>query len=307
MTNQTEMDAKKDTKRAPLLVFGLLAAFLTGADGNGCDIDQTPEPPPQPSTSGGGEGFCPLDHHIEVICDDAPMGNPPPQQGGGGGMPGPWNEMTTVGGGPPPPTPGGSCVEVCVPDGMCPPGHDEVWICDDEPCPGEGASPNFPHEVCLDPNGCFEEPGQCYPTCVPSDPCGPGAHEEYVCEWAEPPMTEPPFPCLDPNGCAPPEPTEPPMEVCTSICVDDELCGPGMHEEWECPGDGMGQGMNDCFSTCVPDGPCPPGLEPNIQCEGELCWSTCEPEPSCPPGTFPDLICAGQECYVECVPEGSLP
>ena len=78
---------------------------------------------------------------------------------------------------------------------------------------------------------------------MPIDACGPGTHEEWVCD-APVPLEEPP--CPDPNDCEPPPP--PPEE---------------------------------CFPVCVPDGgECPPELPATMACDENGCVQTCgEPPP----------------------------
>jgi hypothetical protein len=246
---------------AKLLVASTAMVFLTAADGGSCNPGDPPPPPePEPTEP------CAPGHHLELVCPGEGVYGPQPMTTGAGGEGayGPEPSTTTGVGGS---SPGCGCQEICVPDGMCPPGEIETWICEDPGYP----EPSF----CLDPNGCPPTPEpQCYPVCQPIDPCGPGAHEEWICSDAGP--------CPDPMTCPEPEP------YCEPICVPDGLCGPGMHEEWTCTEPEPWSPCLDpagcpppepyCEPTCVPDGPCDPGLDPVIVCDQYGCFGQCGPE-----------------------------
>lgn len=181
--------------------------FLTGAQGDGCVGGQDPEPQPPPWE------VCPPGSHLELVCDPGCGDGHRPDQGGEAVDFLYSEEDPTV-------RPEG-CVEMCVPDSICPEGTYEETICE-----GWG----YDETLCLDPEGCPQPPPQeeCYTTCVPFNHCGPGEIEEWVCELVEPGL------CLDPQGCPPPR------EDCYPICIPGEdWCGPygepiEICDQWGC-------------------------------------------------------------------------
>lgn len=197
------------------------------------------------------------------------------------------------------------CWDECVSDETCPDGTVLDYVC--EPIPADPS-------MCPDPMiDCGGGGGQCYPTCVPIDPCGPDFHEEWVCEG----VMEPQEHCDQP----PPE--------CYPVCVPNNNCGPGMHEEWVCEDPGVDPMNPDqpvdplCYPVCVPDPLCPPGTHEEVQCgqpepadpqdpmiPPEECWVSCIPDTLCEPGTHEEVICESDPmdpmnsfCYSVCVPD----
>ncbi len=288
---------------------GAVALFvLMGAKGDGClggggpgeDDDPNTQPPPVEP--------CPPGHHLELVCDDhgcdddvpypgdpGDPGEPPPDwegdpepawggtSGGGAGEP-----MTTY-----PPEPPGECVEICVPDEVCPEGTYEEIVCEGW---GYGPEPTTP---CLDPNGCQEPPPppgeeECYSTCVPIDICPPGEVEVWVCDEGDGQGGYGQGICLDPQGCQEPPPPEP--GECYPICMPQE-CPPGTQLDLVCDPYG-------CWEECVGyPNECPPGTYPDFECDGygncnEICWPIDAP---CPPGFIPDVQCDQYGCYEICL------
>ena len=142
----------------------------------------------------------------------------------------------------------GTCVQECVPE-TCPDGTVPEWVCEGIAHPGDDCGGG----------------GECYLTCVPADPCGPGEHEEWVCE--EGPVYFPDPACDD---CAMP----PPPEECFPICVPDE-CPPGQVEVIVCedgptdpedpiilPASLPPEPVEECFVICMDEGEPPPEPEP---------------------------------------------
>lgn len=195
------------------------------------------------------------------------------------------------------------CWDECVPDESCPDGTVLDYVCDPVP---------MDDPMCTDPNvDCGGGGGQCYPTCVPIDPCGPDAHEEWVCEG------------IEPQDC-----NDPPSQ-CYPICVPNDNCGPGMHEEWVCEEPGVDPmdpnqppGEPQCYPICVPDPMCPPGTHEEVQCgqpepaddqmiPPDECWVSCVPDTLCGPGSHEEVVCEqdpmgdpmAQVCYTICVPD----
>lgn len=193
---------------------------------------------------------------------------------------------------PPPPPPEEECFVECVPIDDCGPGFYQEWICEGyvegDPGDPDGDAPlSMPCYDDDDGNCEPPPPEECYPICLPVDECGPGFHEEFICE--EPPQP-PPEPCdpdgnceepqngggEDPGDIGPDDPTDP---FCEAICVpDDPACPPGSEpvmicEEWE--------DFVECWEECLPTGDCPPPLVLEVVCEespdgqsGE-CFETC--------------------------------
>jgi hypothetical protein len=261
------------THLATRVAAGLLAVFgLMGADGDGCNIDETPVEPPPPA--------CPEGTHAEYVCDEnCGMGEEP------------------------------SCYETCVPDQVCPEGTYEEWYCDaiyyEDPeycldpmgCPPPEPGECYP--VCVPIDVCgygYHEEIICDPIAPEPwwDPgmggagAGMGAGGAGAAGGWEPgdgmgaaggwepgdgmgagdPGGDPGMGGASPGG------------ECYSICVPDLSCEPGTHEEWICPmiecEDPMGC-PGECTPVCVPDA-CPPGTIPVVECdEFGFCWETCVP------------------------------
>lgn len=242
------------TYRPALSALALLSVFaLTGAKGEGCGGSYEPEPEPGPCGTGahleticlmecyessepGGEGGCtetcaptcvpdddcPPGTFAAVICDE-----PISSSSDSAGAPCLGDDCAE------PPQEG--CRTECVPVDTCPAGYDEQWVCDDT-LSGPNEEPAAPAD-CLE-GDCAEPPPpeDCWLQCVPvDDPCGPGMHEEWVCE---------PLPA--PSG-ADEEPVPPP-EDCYAVCVPDGDCPPGSPVIEVCTDDG--QGGLDCWTEC---------------------------------------------------------
>jgi hypothetical protein len=267
--------------RGSTAAVGMAALFiLMGAKGEGCfgggggggEGGGDPEPPPPAE--------CPPGMHAELVCDDHGCDDDPWMDDGpneGGGAEASWYDDQ-------PPTVPGDCEEICVPDDVCPEGSYEELVCNGgpEPPPPTGGGGG----ICLSPEGCGQggEPGypdypdqgweeECFSVCVPYDECGPGHHEEWVCEEPEPY----PGPCLSPGGCQG-EPGDPGPEECFPICVPDgEICPPGMEPDSQCDEYG-------CWEECLPNGgECPPELLPMTVCDENGCWDECVPYEEAPP------------------------
>jgi hypothetical protein len=228
--------ARLDIRLLHGLAAGAALLVLMGANAEGCGGEA---PPPEETTEPGEPGQpCGPGEHLEVACPGHEPGCEEPPE----------------------------CIEVCVPDDVCPEGTFEELVCEPpmtEPgFPPEPGEPPLEPQLCLDPNGCEHEtppgPGQgeCQLICVPHGECLPGEHEELICdEPIEPPHN---FICLDPNGCEGPPPPPEPGE-CFSICVPDEECGPGEIIEWVCEpvepydfNEGEPPPPEECFPVCVP-------------------------------------------------------
>ncbi|MBI4705971.1 MAG: hypothetical protein HY744_33175 [Deltaproteobacteria bacterium] len=103
---------------------------------------------------------CPQGSHAELVC-----GGPVPEPvsdskcGSGSGEKGGCDEE------PPAPPPGDDCTMQCVPDNVCPPGYQEVGVCN---------ACEYGSDYCDD---------TCWTECVPVDPtCPPECIEQVVCE-----------------------------------------------------------------------------------------------------------------------------
>jgi hypothetical protein len=278
------MRAKVVRSMQGALAFGAFF-ILTGAKGDGCGGLTDGDDGNTSTGSGGGQVECPPGSHLETKCDDY----------------------------------GIYCWDECVSDEYCPEGTVLDYYCDpvplDQPLPDcdpmqqdcGGCDPM------IDPN--CGGGGQCYPICVPVDPCGPDSHEEWICEDTMEPVD---FCNEPPPGCYP-------------ICVPNNNCGPGQHEEWVCTDNGMDAdcepmnqdcgGGGECYPVCVPDPVCPPGTHEQIECvqtdpaESEMippeeCWITCVPDSLCEPGYHEEIVCETdpmdpsiQVCYNICVPD----
>ncbi len=189
--------------------------FATGAHGDGCGGGGETEPQPPPWEA------CPPGSHLELVCGPGCDDHGPYE-----GEALPYNPDD-------PRQSPDSCVEMCVPDSICPEGTYEETIC--EGWADEG--------LCFDPQGCPHPeppPETCYTTCVPIGPCGPGETEAWVCEEvADPAM------CFDPEGCPPPR------EQCYPVCIPSDDCGPDGEPVELC--DDWG-----CWQECGPYGGDPP-------------------------------------------------
>jgi len=201
---------------------------------------------------------------------------------------------------PPPPEPGEDCFIECVPIDDCGPGFYQEWVCEDyaggDPGDPDGAvplsMPCYEDEYCEPP-----PPEECFPICLPIDDCGPGSHEEFICD--EPPGLT----CDSDADCSPDGDA-----VCIEGVCDFILAGPEGEE-----GGGISEPF--CDVICVPDdGGCPPDAEPIMICEewdGWVeCWEECGYVNECPPPLVLEVICEdspdgmGGQCYEECVDPG---
>jgi len=128
------------------------------------------------------------------------------------------------------------CRTECVPVGECGPGYEEQWVCGGESVSGPGDEPVPPPGDCFD-SDCAEPPGpeDCWLECVPVDTCGPGFHEEWVCD----PMPAPSDSADEPA---------PPPEDCYSACVPD-LCPPDVPVIEVCTIDEYGELI--CWTECA--------------------------------------------------------
>ena len=180
------------------------------------------------------EPICPDGTVEQIVCEDEPM-------------PLPFDEDGSAPDDPTMPPHGGACWSECVPvDPWCPPGTHEEWVCP----------------------GCTDE--DCYPICVPDDPCPPGSRLDFVC---------------DELGCY-------------EVCIPADPCPPGSYLGFVC--DEFG-----CYEACIPDGQCAPGEHLVVTCyENGPCFEECVPDDpnQCPPGTFLDVVCDPHGCYEVCSP-----
>ena len=233
--------ARLDIRLLHGLAAGAALFVLMGANAEGCGGEPPAETTEEPGDSGESNEPCGPGAHLELACPEYfPM-----HEGEPGHEPG-CEE-------PP------ECIEICVPDEVCPEGTVEELVCG--PPMTEPGHPGG--QFCLNPNGCAPWPnegeGEPPPEPWPHEgegevPPGPG---EGACQLiCDEPMPEP-FICLDPNGCELPPP--PPGE-CFDVCVPD-ACGPGQIEEWFCmpvepphnfPNEGEPPPPEECFPTCVP-------------------------------------------------------
>ena len=220
------------------LVCAVAMVMLTGAKGEGCGGGEEPQP-----TEPCAPGF-----HLETTCDDYCAVD--------SAEPGSDGDVTC----------GGDCQEICVPDGPCPEGTVEEWICD--PMPLSESAP------CLDGDlGCVDPDPNCYLECVAVDVCGPGFHEEWECFGVGEPE-----PAADSGSDSASEPVDPPPpEECFLTCAPD-LCPAGYVEETICAA-----AVSD---PSVPEPP--PGEEP---LPIEECWTECMPDMVCPAGQHPEEVC----------------
>lgn len=133
--------------------------------------------------------------------------------------------------------------------------------------------------------GCRAEEPQIFvdPPAPPAPSCAEGSHLETVCKTY----------LVEDEGIAVGEPAP---GDCHDECVPDNVCPPGMVEQWTC------EDYAGCDSL-----DCPPPPQPE-------CQVTCAPA-SCPPGTMEEWTCAisddepdcdGDDCAPEAEPDCSL-